>query len=58
VNLASRITAIARPGSVLAERQVNEATRERYRWSYVGERRLHGIRSPVGLFRARRLQEA
>jgi adenylate cyclase len=55
VNLASRITAIARPGSVLAERQVNEATRELYRWSYVGERRLHGIRSPVGLFRARRL---
>jgi adenylate cyclase len=58
VNLASRITTIARPGSVLAERQVNEATRERYRWSYVGERRLHGIRGPVGLFRARRLQEA
>jgi adenylate cyclase len=56
VNLASRITAIARPGSVLAERQVSEAARERYRWSYAGERRLSGIRGPVRLYRARRLR--
>lgn len=55
VNLASRITAVARPGSVLAERQVNEAAREHYRWSYAGERRLAGIRGPVRLYRARRL---
>lgn len=58
VNLASRITAIARPGSVLAERRVNEAAREAYRWSYAGERRLPGIRGPVRLYRARRLQDA
>jgi adenylate cyclase len=56
VNLASRITAIARPGSVLAERRVSEAARDRYRWSYAGERRLPGVRGPVRLFRARRLQ--
>jgi adenylate cyclase len=55
VNLASRITAIARPGSVLAEREVRESAREAYGWSYAGERRLRGIREPVGLFRARRL---
>jgi adenylate cyclase len=55
VNLASRITAIARPGSLLAEREVREAAAEPYRWSYVGERRLRGIRGPVPLFRARRL---
>jgi adenylate cyclase len=55
VNLASRITSIARPGSVLAEREVREAAPEAYGWSYAGERRLRGIREPVPLFRARRL---
>jgi adenylate cyclase len=58
VNLASRITAIARPGSLLAEREVRELAPEAYRWSYVGERRLRGIRGPVPLFRARRLSAA
>jgi adenylate cyclase len=55
VNLASRITAVARPGSLLAAREVRESVSERYRWSYAGERRLRGIRDPVALFRARRL---
>ncbi len=55
VNLASRITAIARPGSVLAEREVRESAAEAYGWSFAGERRLRGIREPVRLFRARRL---
>jgi adenylate cyclase len=54
VNLASRITAIARPGSVLAEREVRQVTRDVYRWSYAGERRLRGVREPVALYRARR----
>jgi adenylate cyclase len=57
VNLASRITQVARPGSLLAEREVRESAREAYRWSYAGERRLRGIREPVPLFRARRLTE-
>ena len=55
VNLASRITQIARPGSLLAEREVRESAPDSYRWSYAGERRLRGIREPVPLFRARRL---
>ena len=54
VNLASRITAIARPGSVLAEREMREAVPDAYGWSYAGERRLKGIREPVRLFRARK----
>ncbi|MHB8532684.1 MAG: adenylate/guanylate cyclase domain-containing protein, partial [Solirubrobacteraceae bacterium] len=54
VNLASRITAVARPGSLLAERDLHEAAQEDYRWSFAGERRLKGIREPVRLFRARR----
>lgn len=57
VNLASRITAIARPGSLLAGREVRDVTRESYRWSYAGERRLRGIREPIMLFRARQLTE-
>ena len=56
VNLASRITGIARPGSVLVEREVRDVTREDYRWSFAGERRLRGIREPVALYRARRLE--
>jgi adenylate cyclase len=55
VNLASRITSIARPGSVLADREVRESARVSYGWSYAGERRLRGIREPVALYRARRL---
>ena len=58
VNLASRITQIARPGSLLAQREVREAMPDEYRWSYAGERRLRGVREPVALFRARRLGAA
>jgi adenylate cyclase len=54
VNLASRITSIARPGSVLADREVRESAGDAYGWSYAGEQRLRGIRGPVALFRARR----
>ncbi len=54
VNLASRITSIARPGSVLAEREVRDSAGDAYGWSYAGERRLKGIRGPVALYRARR----
>jgi adenylate cyclase len=55
VNLASRITSIARPGSVLVERDMRESITGPYRWSFAGERRLRGVRDPVRLFRARRL---
>jgi adenylate cyclase len=55
VNLASRVTAIARPGSVLATREVRDAAGEAYRWSPAGARSLKGVEGPVRLFRARRL---
>jgi adenylate cyclase len=57
VNLASRITSVARPGSLLAERELRESAREAYSWSFAGERRLRGIRDPVPLFRVRRPPE-
>lgn len=54
VNLASRVTGIARPGSVLVEAATKEAVgEERFRYSFAGERRLKGIDSRVRLFRAR-----
>jgi adenylate cyclase len=53
VNLASRVTGIARPGSVLATEDVHDAAGDAYRWSFAGERQLKGIDEPVRLFRAR-----
>jgi adenylate cyclase len=58
VNLASRITSVARPGSLLVERELRESVAEGYRWSYAGERKLKGIRGGVPLFRARRADES
>jgi adenylate cyclase len=54
VNLASRITSVARPGSLLVERELREAVQQGYAWSFAGERKLKGIRSGVPLYRARR----
>ena len=53
VNLASRITAIAYPGSVLVGEEVKEAAANGHRWSFAGERRLKGIDGRVKLWRAR-----
>ena len=59
VNLASRVTQIARPGSLLIERELREAVPDdAYRFSLAGERRLRGVREPVRLFRVRRTQLA
>ncbi|HEY7836694.1 MAG TPA: adenylate cyclase regulatory domain-containing protein [Solirubrobacteraceae bacterium] len=54
VNLASRITSVARPGSLLADEALQESAAEGYRWSFAGQRRLKGLREPVKLYRARR----
>ena len=53
VNLASRITGIARPGSVLASKEVKDATEGDYRWSFAGARRIKGVDGEVRLFRVR-----
>jgi adenylate cyclase len=53
INLASRITAIAYPGSVLCSEEVRDASEGDYRWSSAGERRLKGIDGRVQLSRAR-----
>lgn len=53
VNLASRITSMARAGSVLVAEGVREQDAP-VRWSFAGERRIRGVPEPVKLFRARR----
>ena len=57
VNLASRITGIAYPDSVLAGEEVNDRLADDYRWSFAGRRRLKGIDGGVKLYRARQLAE-
>jgi adenylate cyclase len=56
VNLASRITGVARPGSVVVDEATKDAVADGYRYTFIGERRLKGIDSGVKLFRARRAE--
>jgi adenylate cyclase len=57
VNLASRVTGVARPNSVLVTGHVHDAAHDGYRWSFAGSKRLKGIAERVDLFRARRLRD-
>lgn len=56
VNVASRITAVARPGTVLVADSVWEAIGDTgaFQVSFASARRLKGIKSEVKLFRVRR----
>jgi adenylate cyclase len=56
VNTASRITAVARPGTVLVADSVSETVGDDagFQWSFAGARRFKGIKSDVKLYRARR----
>jgi adenylate cyclase len=56
VNTASRVTAAARPGTVLAAESAREELGDAagFSWSFAGPRRLKGIKGEVKLFRARR----
>ena len=58
VNLASRATGSARPGSILCTQEVRDAAVAQFDWSYAGRFRLKGISTPVALHRARRLRSA
>lgn len=53
VNLASRITAVAKPGSVLVDVSVRDAAPDAFHYSFAGERRLKGFDAPARLYRAR-----
>ena len=53
VNLASRVTAIARPASVLASVEVRDATLDSFSWSFAGRHKMKGIGGVVELHRCR-----
>ncbi len=55
VNLASRVTGIARPGSVLCTDSVRAAAPDAFEWSFAGRHRLRGVAEPMALHRARPL---
>jgi adenylate cyclase len=54
VNLASRLTGIAKPGSVLLDAAAKEEAGKGFDYSYAGEKRLKGFDSRAKLFRVRR----
>lgn len=56
VNVASRVTAVARPGTVLAADSVWEHVGDGagYGWSFAGGRRFKGIKGETKVFRVRR----
>jgi adenylate cyclase len=53
VNIASRVSERAYPGSVLATEDVKEHVEGEYRWSFAGEKRLKGIKDEIRLYRVR-----
>jgi adenylate cyclase len=55
INLASRVTGVARPGSVLCTNEVRQRAIGQFEWSAAGRFRLKGIDDHVPLYRARAL---
>jgi adenylate cyclase len=53
VNVASRLTGVARAGSVLATESVHEEAESAFDWSFAGKKKLKGVKEPLPLFRAR-----
>lgn len=53
VNLASRITAMARPGSLLADEAVRDLVSDGYDWSFAHARKVKGVEGEVKVFRGR-----
>ena len=56
VNQASRVTTVARPGSVLVTQSVRDHATGEWKWSYARERKLKGV-GEVKLHRARRADD-
>jgi adenylate cyclase len=54
VNVASRVTSVARPGSVLVHGDLHDRLKESFDWSFAGKRKLKGVKGEQSLYRARR----
>jgi adenylate cyclase len=55
VNLASRVTGVARGGAVLCTQEVRDAAPDDFDWSFARKHKLKGMSEAVPLYRARRL---
>jgi adenylate cyclase len=53
VNVASRVTGVARPGSVLTTQGVKDEAEDSFQWSFAGKRKLKGVKEQLPLYRAR-----
>jgi adenylate cyclase len=53
VNVASRVTSVARPGSVVTTEGAREGLDDEFHWSFIGRRKLKGVKGEVPLFRVR-----
>jgi adenylate cyclase len=55
VNVASRVTGVARPGTVLVSESARDAigSADEFDWSFASARHLKGVKGEVKLFRAR-----
>jgi adenylate cyclase len=60
VNLASRVTSVARPGAVLVSGPARDEIGDepRFRWSSAGTKRFKGIGGEVKVYRARRNEQS
>jgi len=58
VNVASRLTGVARPGSVLTTESVHDEAEDAFDWSFAGKKKLKGVKEPLPLFRAREKPES
>jgi adenylate cyclase len=57
VNVASRVTGVARPGSVLVTEEVKDETEDAFSYSFAGKRRLKNVKGQLPLYRARRRRQ-
>jgi adenylate cyclase len=55
VNLASRVTGVARGGAVLCTAEVRDAAPDDFDWSFARKHKLKGMSEAMPLYRARRL---
>jgi adenylate cyclase len=57
VNVASRVTGVARPGAVLTTKGVKDEAEDSFKWSFAGKRKLKGVSEQLPLYRVRRKEE-
>lgn len=55
VNLASRLTDMARPGAVITTGELHDRYADEYDWTSVGRRRIKGLPNQVPVYRVREL---